>query len=141
MSLHNFITNHKTLIKRIQWLLIATAVFLIVFDIILAAIPESDDTISEIIQHHTDNGMYTLVWIWGVLASHFFVVRKKRWVHEFLGIGIILALSIIIAFKQQDFINFLTDRKASQISFESYLSLLCLGFILGYIFWPQVDES
>lgn len=76
--------------------------------------------------------MFVIPWIWGFLASHIFIIRKKRWLNELLGLGILLAITIVIFFKQADFIE--------DTNSNVYFLYLILGVVLGAIFWPRVKN-
>jgi len=77
--------------------------------------------------------MFVIPWIWGFLASHVFIARKKRWLNELLGLGILLAITIVIYFKQADFVQ--------QSTTKLYVLYLILGVIFGVVFWPRVRQE
>jgi hypothetical protein len=84
--------------------------------------------------------LYVIPWIWGFLASHLFIIRKKRWLNELLGLGVLLAISIVIFFKQSEIIHFFTKQEPQPVVYEVYLGYLSLGVFLGAIFWPRVRK-
>lgn len=80
---------------------------------------------------------YTIPWIWGFLTSHLFTYRKKRWIHELLGLGILLAITIVLYFKQEDIIQTITLQKLKAISIEIVVVYIMLGLLFGAVFWPK----
>ncbi len=77
--------------------------------------------------------LYVLPWIWGFLASHVFIIRKKRWLNELLGLGILLAITIVLFFKQADLIH--------DMNSKVFFIYLVFGVLLGAIFWPRVKDD
>lgn len=81
--------------------------------------------------------MFVLPWIWGFLASHLFIVRKNRWLNELLGLGILLAITIILFFKQTEIIQTVFDVEMNSMKYEIAGVYLSLGFTLGTLFWAK----
>jgi len=77
-------------------------------------------------------------WIWGFLASHLFMIRKKRWINELFGLGVLLAITIVLFFKQSDVIHFFTTQEPQHVAVEVYVIYISLGIFLGHIFWARV---
>ncbi len=79
---------------------------------------------------------YTIPWIWGFLASHLFLYRKRQ-IHELLGMGILLAITIVLFFKQEDIIQAITQQELKIISIEITIVYIMLGLLFGAVFWPK----
>lgn len=82
-----------------------------------------------------------LPWIWGFLAAHIFLTRKKRWINELLGLGILLAISIILYFKQTEIIQLFTKETITTIPLIVYIIYICIGFVLGGILWAKLTRQ
>lgn len=82
-----------------------------------------------------------LPWIWGFLAGHLFGSLKKRWINELLGLGFLLAITIILFFKQTEMLQLFTSREVSTIATTVYLLYLVVGFILGVFLWPHTASA
>lgn len=85
--------------------------------------------------------LYVIPWIWGFLTSHLFIIRKKRWLNELFGLGILLAITIVLFFKQHDIIHLFTAKEPQHVAVEVYVIYMCLGILLGTIFWPRVQHD
>ncbi|QHI39116.1 hypothetical protein IMCC3317_45170 [Kordia antarctica] len=81
--------------------------------------------------------LFILPWIWGFLASHLFIVRKNRWLNELLGLGMLLAITIILFFKQTEIIQTVFDVEMYRIKYEIVGAYVSLGFVLGALFWTK----
>ncbi|MBC8753846.1 hypothetical protein H2O64_04140 [Kordia sp. YSTF-M3] len=115
------LTENKSvrIFQRLLLVIILLAMFVYVFN--------TENIPSELTE------LYVLPWIWGFLASHIFIIRKKRWFNELLGLGVLLAITIVIFFKQEDLIQ----EKNSSV----YFLYLILGVLLGGVFWPTVKND
>ncbi len=80
---------------------------------------------------------YLVLWIWGFMTSHLFLTLKKRLIHPLLGLGILLAITIVLFFKQEEIIETLKQKELTTIGIEIAIVYLILGLLLGIIFWPK----
>lgn len=86
---------------------------------------------------HIPKKAFILPWIWGFLTGHLFFNLKKRWLHEFFGLGILLAITFILFIKQDDIFTYFNIK-----DFQSYYIEICIfyalaGIFLGAIFWRK----
>ncbi|WP_157559972.1 hypothetical protein U8527_08310 [Kordia algicida OT-1] len=81
-----------------------------------------------------------LPWIWGFLAAHIFSARKKRWINELLGLGILLAITIILFFKQTEIIQLFTEETITTIPALVYIIYGSVGFVLGGLLWQKTSN-
>ncbi|WGK64284.1 hypothetical protein [Croceiramulus getboli] len=131
------LTQNPRTVRRVQQILIFTFIALIIFDLFLAILPPEGDTISQIIQRSTEEGLFVLCYLWGVLGSHFFLAHKgKKLLPELLGVTLILAIAVLIFFlDNRSLIDFETTA-GNQLQLM-YLVDLLTGLVLGRLFWPQ----
>lgn len=121
---------------RITQIVVASvAASLIVWDIYLYMY---DTTISRAIRANaTEENLFVITWIWGILSAHLFVSRKRssQTVPEFIGIIIIILISLLL-FLLGKFID-------PNILLPQYMHvvLLAFGAISGYFLWPQKVED
>ncbi|MGH1388465.1 hypothetical protein [Kordia sp.] len=76
-------------------------------------------------------------WIWGFLSGHIFITPKKRWVNELLGLGTLLAITIVLFFKQTEIVQVFTTLDVAVITTTVYLVYICVGFVLGAFLWSN----
>lgn len=98
-----------------------------------------------LIFHYTTGDEMTKVsiipWIWGFLAGHVCFTRKKRLLNELLGFGMLLAMTIILFFKQTEIIQFITQQDITHIITEIHLAYIVAGFVLGMLLWTRTSSS
>lgn len=80
-------------------------------------------------------------WIWGFLAGYIFKISRKRWLNEFIGLGILLAITIILFFKQTELIQLVTNLGVSTISSTVHIIYIVTGFILGVFLWYNASDT
>lgn len=80
-------------------------------------------------------------WIWGFLAGHVYITRKKRLLNELLGFGMLLAMTIILFFKQPEIIQFITKQDITHIITEIHIVYVVAGFVLGMLLWTRTSSS
>ena len=116
-------------IRITQFVVVAVVAILIIWDIYLYT--QTDSTISEVIHDNSQRKLFVITWIWGVLASHLFVARKRtsRTVPEIIAILVLVLISVII----------MLLGKFIEIEIPQYMHviLLVFGGITGYFLWPQ----
>lgn len=76
-------------------------------------------------------------WIWGFLSGHVFITPKKRWINELLGLGTLLAITIVLFFKQTEIVQVFTTLDVAVIATTVYLVYISVGFILGAFLWSN----
>jgi len=134
LLVYNFLTTilfcfKKKLLSTHQNIVLTQKIFLVViFFVMIAYYCKAEKIPTE---------MYLISWTWGFLTSHLFITRKKRWIHELLGLGILLAITIVLFFKQEEIIQVVTRKKIETIGIEITSIYLMLGLVLGAIFWPR----
>ncbi|AXG70505.1 hypothetical protein KORDIASMS9_02745 [Kordia sp. SMS9] len=82
-----------------------------------------------------------LPWIWGFLSGHLFVTRKKHWINELLGLGILLAITIVLFFKQTEIVQLFTEEAIANVLPTIYLVYMSLGFVLGVLLWSNSSSA
>ncbi|WP_298424413.1 hypothetical protein [uncultured Kordia sp.] len=83
---------------------------------------------------------YITPWIWGFLTSHLFIYRKKPWIHELLGLGILVAITIVLFFKQEEIIKVVTKHSLETVSIEIAVIYITAGLLFGVVFWPKIKH-
>ncbi|MEM6721774.1 MAG: hypothetical protein AAF611_20770 [Bacteroidota bacterium] len=78
-----------------------------------------------------------LPWIWGFLSGHLFITLGKRWLNELFGLGILLAITIVLYFKQLEIIQLFTTLEITAIATTVYLIYMTAGFMLGSLLWSN----
>lgn len=139
-DLKHFLKEHPKAIRLVQYLLIGLFVFLVFFDIFLAA--TGNITISEVIKGETEKGFFVLTYLWGVVAINLFFTRKdKRLVHEITGTFIILVVAALIYFFKLGpmLISYIGD-DPTDIRIAHAISMI-FGLIMGYFFWRQDHDA
>jgi len=126
--------NNDTVIKWLEYFLIALFVILIIWDFYLALDDLNNNTISKVIQNNVDSGLFILIYFWGAICANiFFPVRHKPRINPTVGTAILYIVAILIwivdAGKKVDNI----------VTVDLYKNLLgmAFGFIIGFIFWRQ----
>lgn len=85
--------------------------------------------------------LFLTPWIWGFLTGHIFFKPKKRWLHEFFGLGILLAITIILFFKQENILQYLITKKLPNMHFVICCFYAVTGIVLGILFWGQSSNK
>lgn len=116
------LSNHKS-IHIVQQVLLAIQLFALIIYLYKA-------------ENYTSE-LFLICWIWGFLTSHLFIQRKKRWIHELLGLGILLAITIVLFFKQEEIIQTITSQELKTISVEVAIIYIISGLFLGAILWSK----
>ncbi|MEM6686992.1 MAG: hypothetical protein AAF617_14520 [Bacteroidota bacterium] len=78
-----------------------------------------------------------LPWIWGFLSGHLFSTLEKRWLNELFGLGILLAITIVLFFKQIEIIQLCTTLEITAIATTVYFIYMSAGFMLGSLLWSN----
>jgi len=133
--------NNTHLIKRIQYVLIALFVLLIVLDVYLAVDSIDNNTISSIIKNNTDNGFFVLTYFWGAVAANlFFTTRRVKLVSPTVGTIILVTIALlIVAFNIGELVtDFMEDH---YYGIYRYSISMGLGILIGLLFWRQETKA
>ena len=127
---HNILDTKAA--KYTQLMLIFVIGFLVIWDIYLYW--KNESTISRIIFENAKNNLFVITWVWGILAAHLFVARKRESIRipEIIAIVILILVSIII-FLLGKFIPI-------QIPQYMHFIFLTFGGVVGYYLWPQIID-
>ena len=127
------IINSKTS-QIIQVVIIALVLSLIIWDVYLY-LNNQNEIISLAIRNNAKGKLFVITWIWGILSSHLFIVKKetKSKIPEPIAILILSLMSVII---------FLLGRYI-QDEIPQYMQFVFLlfGGITGYYLWPQSSNK
>jgi len=133
------LVNNKSFIKKVQYILIGLFLIIIGLDVYLSLDSQDGNTISNVIQDQTDNGLFVLTYFWGTLAANlFFTSKKPKLVSSAVGTIIVIVIALLILFFNiEPKLNlFFTN---NQYDFSIYTISMVLGFIIGLLFWRQED--
>lgn len=133
--------NNTHLIKRIQYVLIALFVLLIVLDVYLSVDSIDNNTISSIIKNNTDNGFFVLTYFWGAVAANlFFTTRRVKLVSPTVGTIILVTIALlIVAFNIGELVtDFIEDH---YYGIYRYSISMGLGILIGLLFWRQETKA
>jgi hypothetical protein len=78
-------------------------------------------------------------WVWGFLLGHLYSNLQKNWFNELLGLGVLLAITIVLFFKQTDIISTFTTQIADHILWI-HIAYMSIGIFLGRLLWPRVKK-
>ena len=127
------IINSKTS-QIIQVVIIALVLSLIIWDVYLY-LNDQNEIISLAIRNNAKGKLFVITWIWGILSSHLFIIKKetKSKIPEPIAILILSLMSVII---------FLLGRYI-QDEIPQYMQFVFLlfGGITGYYLWPQSSNK
>ncbi|WAC03214.1 hypothetical protein N7U66_06445 [Lacinutrix neustonica] len=79
-NLDLYIKKHPKLVRMVQYVLMGLFVFLILFDIILAA--TDNITISEVIKGETEKAFFVLTYFTGRFSHEFIYYKKKQQISQ-----------------------------------------------------------
>jgi hypothetical protein len=130
-KVHNVLSTKAARLTQIALIIVFAG--LVIWDIYLFI--GEKPTISRVIHDNSQDSLFVISWIWGVISTHLFVAKKKgsATIHEGIAILILLLISIII---------FLLG-KYVDVELPQYMHILFLvfGAITGYHLWPQKLQS
>ena len=140
MKNFNTLINNQAFIKKVQFILIAVFVIIIGLDIVLALDKIEGNTISNVIQTHTDNGHFVLTYFWGAIAANiFFVSKNNPLVNSLIGTFIVLIVAIfIVLFNVEPLVD--SFLKNHHYTISIYSISMALGFGIGLVFWKQKQK-
>ena len=138
-SINTYIVSNPKGVRRVQYVLIGLFIFLVAFDIFLAA--TNKPTISNVVKQGTENGFFVLTYFWGVLAVNLFITQKKeKLVHEITGTAIIIIIALTIVFLG-------IGKRITDLCIEQHVPILAhfismvFGLIVGILFWRQKHKE
>lgn len=140
-NLDTYIKKHPRLVRMVQYILMGLFVFLILFDIILAA--TDNITISEVIKGETEKAFFVLTYFWGGLAMNLFITRKsKKLVSDVVGTIILFGIAVLIFFLKLGplLIDAISERPSQPTQNEIRIAhgiSMAFGMLIGYLFWRQ----
>ena len=128
-------------IKKVQYVLIGLFLIVVALDVYLALDNEDNNTISNVIQSKTDNGLFILTYLWGAVAANLFFIRfKKPWINNIMGSIIVIAIALIIGI--YDLEAKVSDYALNKgYDFSIYFVSMTFGVIIGIIFWQQHETK
>ncbi len=135
------IANRKFSTKNvnlfIQGVLIVLASILILFDVIWGSDGIGGNTISEIVQEFTNDSFFILIYLWGALAAHFFIPKRRiislTLNDKLFGFLTVLLLGVVIGLVCGNYLE--SQDNTPFIELRTLVG--SAGFVFGYIFWAQ----
>jgi len=137
----NTLINSPSFIKKVQYILIVLFLIILGLDVYLSLDAQDGNTISNVIQDQTDNGLFVLTYFWGTIAANlFFTTKSPKLVSSTVGTIIIIVVALLIVFfNVEPRLNLFFTNK--QYDFSIYTVSMCLGFFIGILFWRQEDKT
>ncbi|MDC8005768.1 hypothetical protein POV27_17075 [Aureisphaera galaxeae] len=138
-QMNTYLKNHPKFVRRVQAILIGLFIFLVAFDIYLAVTDQ--DTISNVIKRATDNGLFVLTYLWGILATNLFITRKgKKLVHEILGTTLVVFIALLIEIFDigKDITTMCLEMNQPKLA---HLISMVFGSLVAVLVWRQDHVS
>lgn len=139
-SLNTLVNDYK-FVKKIQYILIGLFLMVIALDVYLALDKEDGNTISNVIQLKTDNGLFILTYFWGAIAANLFFIRfKEPFINGTIGSIIVIGIALLFAIfnieqEVKQLLNF------AEYDFLTYALSMLFGLCIGLIFWRQHETK
>ena len=137
----NSLVNNPKFVKKVQYVLIALFLLVVALDVYLALDKEDGNTISNVIQLKTDNGLFILTYFWGAIAANLFFIRfKEPYINGIIGSIIVICIALLFAI-------FNIEMKIKQLlniaeyDFLTYSLSMLFGLCVGLIFWRQHETK
>ncbi|MFK2819933.1 hypothetical protein U0L90_07395 [Flavobacteriaceae sp. LMIT009] len=137
----NSLVNNPKFVKKVQYVLIALFLLVVALDVYLALDKEDGNTISNVIQLKTDNGLFILTYFWGAIAANLFFIRfKEPYINGIIGSIIVIGIALLFAI-------FNIEMKIKQLlniaeyDFLTYALSMLFGLCVGLIFWRQHETK
>lgn len=137
----NSLVNNPKFVKKVQYVLIALFLLVVALDVYLALDKEDGNTISNVIQLKTDNGLFILTYFWGAIAANLFFIRfKEPYINGIIGSIIVICIALLFAI-------FNIEMKIKQLlniaeyDFLTYALSMLFGLCVGLIFWRQHETK
>lgn len=134
------LVNDPTFVKKVQYILIGLFLLVVALDVYLALDSENGNTISNVIQLKTDNGLFILTYFWGAIAANLFFIRfKEPFISGIIGSIIVFGIALLFAiFNVEPEIKQLLK---SDYDFLTYVLSMLFGLGIGLLFWRQHEEK
>lgn len=134
------LVNDQKFVKKVQYVLIGLFLLVVALDVYLALDKEDGNTISNVIQLKTDNGLFILTYFWGAIAANLFFIRfKKPNISGTLGSIIVVGIALLFAiFNVEPEVKAMLD---SDYDFLTYALSMLFGLVVGLIFWRQHEQK
>ena len=128
--------NDPKFVKKVQYILIALFLLVVALDVYLALDKEDGNTISNVIQLKTDNGLFILTYFWGAIAANLFFIRfKEPYINGTVGSIIVLGIALLFAiFNVESEVKSMLE---SDYDFLTYALSMLFGLGVGLLFWRQ----
>ena len=127
------IINSKTA-QITQVFIIVLILSLVMWDVYLYLNDEKEN-VSTVIRENAKGKLFVITWMWGILSSHLFVIKKETngKIPEPVAILVLFLMTIII---------FLLGRYIPD-EMPQYMQIIFLFFggITGYYLWPQSSHK
>lgn len=137
----NSLVNDPKFVKKVQYVLIALFLLVVALDVYLALDKEDGNTISNVIQLKTDNGLFILTYFWGAIAANLFFIRfKEPYINGIIGSIIVIGIALLFAiFNIELEIKQLLN--IADYDFLTYALSMLFGLCVGLIFWRQHETK
>lgn len=135
------IIGNRSFIKKVQYVLIVLFLLVVALDVYLALDKEDNNTISNVIQNNTDDGLFILTYLWGAVAANLFFIRfKKPFISNTLGSVIVVFFALLIAIFniESKVSNFMLIQ---EYDFSIYFLSMAFGTAMGLLFWQQYEPK
>ena len=134
------LVQDQKFIRRVQYVLIGLFVVVIGLDTYLALDEIDNNTISNVVQDKTDNGLFILTYFWGAIAVNLFFIRfTKPVINGTLGSLIIVLVAICFAlFNAESGVRALLPQ---EYDFVLYMLSMVFGMLMGFVFWRQYETK
>ena len=137
----NSLINDPKFVKKVQYVLIALFLLVVALDVYLALDKEDGNTISNVIQLKTDNGLFILTYFWGAIAANLFFIRfKEPYISGTLGSIIVISIAILFAILNVE-IEVKELFNTTEYDFLTYVLSMLFGLCIGLIFWRQYETK
>ena len=136
----NTLVNDPKFVKKVQYILIGLFLLVVALEVFLALDKQNGNTISNVIQLNTDNGLFILTYFWGAIAANLFFIRfKEPFINSGMGSVIVIGIALIFAiFNVESQVKQLLDL---DYDFLTYALSMLFGLGIGLIFWRQHEQK
>jgi hypothetical protein len=137
----NSLINDPKFVKKVQYILIGLFLLVVALDVYLALDKEDVNTISNVIQLKTDNGLFILTYFWGAIAANLFFIRfKEPYISGTAGSIIVIGIALLFAiFNIESQVKQLVN--TTEYDFLTYALSMLFGLSIGLIFWRQHETK
>lgn len=131
----------QNLLRKFNTFLLGYFYWLLLLDVYLALDKEDGNSISNVIQLKTDNGLFIFTYFWGAIAANLFFIRfKEPYINGTLGSIIVIGIALLFAiFNVEPEVKQLLN--ISEYDFLTYALSMLFGLCIGLIFWRQHETK